>query len=74
MQLKLFFVVYLPRRRAPMKYLFAFLTILTLATMACGFSVNLPSVPTPGPEVTDEITVAIPESGEPRLKISFGAA
>ena len=56
-----------------MKYLFAFLTILTLATMACGFSVNLPSVPTPGPEVTDEITVAIPESGEPRLKISFGA-
>jgi len=56
-----------------MKYLLAFLAILTLATMACGFSVNLPSVPTPGPEVTDEITVAAPDSDETRLKISFGA-
>jgi hypothetical protein len=41
--------------------------------MACGFTVNIPSVPTPGPEVTDEITVAVPESDEVRLKISFGA-
>jgi hypothetical protein len=56
-----------------MKYLFAFLTILALATMACGFTVNIPSAPTPGPEVTDEITVAIPDTDEPRLKISFGA-
>jgi hypothetical protein len=41
--------------------------------MACGFSVDLPQVPTPGPEVTDSITVAVPDSEETRLKISFGA-
>jgi hypothetical protein len=56
-----------------MKYLLSFLAVLTLATMACGFSINLPSVPTPGPEVTDEITVATPDSEATRLKISFGA-
>jgi len=56
-----------------MKYLFAFLTILALASLACGFTVNIPTPPTPGPEVTDEITVAVPDSDEPRLKISFGA-
>jgi len=58
-----------------------FLLVLILATMACGFSVNIPSAPTPGPEVTDEIAVAVPEaatsedevSAETRLKISFGA-
>jgi len=56
-----------------MKYLFAFLAILALATMACGFSFDIPSVPTPGPEVTDQITVATPEGDETRLKVSFGA-
>jgi len=56
-----------------MKYLFAFLAILALTSMACSFTVNLPPVPTPGPEVTDEITVAVPDVDEPRLKISFGA-
>ena len=56
-----------------MKYLFAFLTILALASMSCGFSVNIPPVPTPGPDVIDEITVAIPDSEDARLKISFGA-
>lgn len=56
-----------------MKFLLSFLAVLTLATMACGFSVNLPSAPTPGPEVTDEITVTVPDSEEKRLKISFGA-
>lgn len=56
-----------------MKYILSFLAILTLATMACGFTVNIPSVPTPGPEVTDEITVAMSASEEMRLKISFGA-
>ena len=58
-----------------------FLLVLVLASMACGFSVNIPSAPTPGPEVTDEIAVAVPEaatsedevSAETRLKISFGA-
>ena len=64
-----------------MRYLFAFVAILALATLACGFSVDIPSAPTPGPEVTDEITVAVPKpalsgdevSEEVRLKISFGA-
>jgi hypothetical protein len=56
-----------------MKHLLLFLTILTLATMACGFSVNIPPVPTPGPAVTDEITVAVPNNKETRLKILFGA-
>lgn len=56
-----------------MKFLLTFLAVLTLATVACGFSVNIPSAPTPGPEVTDEITVAVPDSEEARLKILFGA-
>jgi hypothetical protein len=56
-----------------MKFLFSFLIILALASTACGFSVDLPQVPTPGPEVTDQITVAVPDSEETRLKISFGA-
>jgi hypothetical protein len=56
-----------------MKFLLSFLAVLTLATMACGFSVNIPSAPTPGPEVTDEITVAVPDRDEAHLKISFGA-
>ncbi len=56
-----------------MKFLLSFLAVLTLATMACGFSVNIPSAPTPGPEVADEITVAVPDRDEAHLKISFGA-
>ena len=30
-------------------------------------------MPTPGPEVTDEITVPIPETDEVSLRLSFGA-
>jgi len=56
-----------------MKYTFAFLTILALASMACGFTVNIPSAPTPGPDVTEDITVAVPDTEEARLKIQFGA-
>ena len=56
-----------------MKYLLSFLVVLTLASLACGFSVDIPSAPTPGPEVTDEITVAVPESDVAHLNISFGA-
>ncbi len=56
-----------------MKYLLSFLAVLTLATMACSFSIDLPSVPTPGPEVTDEVTVTTPAGERTRLKISFGA-
>ena len=47
--------------------------VLALASMACGFSFNLPKAPEPGPEVTDTITVAAPTSGETHLNIKFGA-
>lgn len=47
--------------------------ILALASMACGFSIDLPKAPTPGPDVTDKITVANPKSDETRLSLSFGA-
>ena len=46
---------------------------LALAMMACGFNIDLPEVPTPGPEVTDEITIAAPTSGEAWLRLDFGA-
>jgi len=47
--------------------------VLSLASMACGFSVNLPSQPKPGPEVKENITVADPGSDETRVSLSFGA-
>ena len=47
--------------------------VLALASMACGFSFNLPKAPEPGPDVTDQITVAAPTSGEAHLNIRFGA-
>ena len=47
--------------------------VLALASMACGFSFPLPKAPTPGPDVTDQITVAAPTSGQTRLTLSFGA-
>ncbi len=56
-----------------MKYLFAFLSILALASMACGFTVSIPDRPTPGPMETEQISVASPGSDETRLKIQFGA-
>lgn len=54
------------------KFISAFL-ILTLASMACGFNIDLPKAPTPGPEVTDEITVPTPKTDEVSLSLSFGA-
>jgi hypothetical protein len=47
--------------------------ILALATLACGFSISLPSVPTPGPDATESITVPTPTSGETQLTFTFGA-
>ncbi len=47
--------------------------VLALASMACGFSFPLPKAPTPGPDITDEITVTAPTSGQARLTLSFGA-
>jgi len=49
------------------------LALAPLASMVCGFSVDLPDQVQAGPEVTDKITVADPESDETRLSLSFGA-
>jgi hypothetical protein len=57
-----------------MKYkILSALLITALVSLACGFTVDLPKVVTPGPEVTDDITVAVPGSDGTRLSISFGA-
>ncbi len=47
--------------------------ILALSTLACGFSFSIPQAPTPGPDVTDNISVPAPQSGATRLTIAFGA-
>ena len=47
--------------------------ILALASMACGFSIDLPERAKAGPEIEESITVADPKSDETRLSISFGA-
>jgi hypothetical protein len=47
--------------------------VLALASMACGFNIELPRAQKPGPEVTDQIVVPIPDADEIRLKLSFGA-
>ena len=51
--------------------LFLFIAILALATLACG--VQLPKAPTPGPDVTDKISVETLDSKDINLKLSFGA-
>jgi len=47
--------------------------VLALASMACGFSVDLPKQAKAGPDIKDSITVPDPKSGETRLNITFGA-
>jgi hypothetical protein len=47
--------------------------VLALASMACGFSIDLPKRQKAGPEVKESITVADPKSDETRLTLSFGA-
>lgn len=54
------------------KFILAFLAI-SLTVLACGFTVNLPETPKPGPEVTDEISVPIPDAEDVSLLLSFGA-
>jgi hypothetical protein len=57
-----------------MKYtIFSAILILALASMACGFTVDIPKRATPGPDVTDQITVAVPDADQKRLTIAFGA-
>lgn len=47
--------------------------LVAFATLACGFNINLPKAPTPGPDVTDEITVPAPDADNISLRLSFGA-
>jgi hypothetical protein len=47
--------------------------VLALASLACGFSIDLPARQKAGPQVKEEITVADPKSDETRLTLSFGA-
>lgn len=54
------------------KLVSAFL-VLTVASLACGFNINLPKMPTPGPEVTDDISVPTPKTDEVSLHLKFGA-
>lgn len=49
------------------------LALAPLASMACGFSFDLPDQVKAGPEVKESITVADPKSDETRLSLSFGA-
>ena len=47
--------------------------VLALASVACGFSIDLPKRQKAGPEVKESITVPDPRSDETRLTLSFGA-
>ncbi|MBN2387617.1 MAG: hypothetical protein JXB85_11405 [Anaerolineales bacterium] len=50
------------------------LLILALSTVACGFSISVPNSVTPGPEVTEEIDIPVPEEAESvDLTLEFGA-
>jgi hypothetical protein len=71
---KALFTAYITGRRSAMKakIISAFL-ILALASLACGINVDLPQMKTPGPDITEEISIPTPESDEARLKLSFGA-
>ena len=52
------------------KLISAFLAF-ALASMACGFT--LPKPPTPGPEVTDDISIPAPKTDNVSLSLAFGA-
>lgn len=52
---------------------FSAILVLSIASLACGFSVDLPNLQKAGPEVKESITVADPDSDETHLSISFGA-
>jgi hypothetical protein len=52
---------------------FLVLALALLASMACGFSVELPPRVEAGPDVEESITVADPDSDETRLSLNFGA-
>lgn len=47
--------------------------ILALASMACGFTIDLPERPQAGPEVEESIAIEDPDSDDAHLTLSFGA-
>jgi len=51
----------------------AAILVLALASLACGFSIDLPARATAGPDIEEDITVADPRSDETRLTVLFGA-
>ncbi len=53
--------------------LFVFIAVLALATMACGFNIDLPKRAQPSPEVVDKINLDYPDADEVNLQLSFGA-
>lgn len=54
--------------------LLTIILVLAMASMACGFQLDLPQVPTAGPEVTEQVNVPVPTgSGTPMLSLGFGA-
>ena len=56
-----------------LRNLILLIAILALASMACGFNIDIPEVPKPGPEVVDDINVKTPNADDVNLKLSFGA-
>ena len=56
-----------------LRKLILLIAILALASMACGFNIDIPEVPKPGPEVVDDIIVKTPKADDVNLKLSFGA-
>jgi hypothetical protein len=62
------------RRRIAMNYkILCAVLVLALASMACGFSIDLPKRTEAGPEITDPINIAVPNAEPVQLTISFGA-
>jgi hypothetical protein len=47
--------------------------VLALASIACGFSFDLPEQVKAGPEIKESITVADPKAEEAKISLSFGA-
>lgn len=55
-----------------MRFKIISLVLLSLGTLACGFSIPRPEPVTPGVEITDQITVPASTSGEKRVRLEFG--
>jgi hypothetical protein len=49
------------------------LVACAIAGLACGTSITLPDLPTPGPEIVEQISIPVPDASPARLIVSFGA-